>query len=162
MNTKKITQPLTSSFIPQELYNQIISHVPIACVDIAIISDGAVLLVMRKDAPAKGQWWLPGGRVLKGEMMRDAALRKAREEVGAECHAGPIIYTAETIFPDGPGGIPIHSINSCFFLYPVSNDGIPRLDNHHEEFRWVRRVEPELHPYVKRCLLAAGLEEGGE
>jgi colanic acid biosynthesis protein WcaH len=147
------------SFIPRRLYHKIISLVPIACVDIAIISGGAVLLVRRSDPPAKGRWWLPGGRVLKGEMMRDTALRKAREEVGIECHAGPIIYTAETIFPDGPGGIPIHSINSCFFLYPVSNAGGPALDRHHESFRWVRTAGKKLHPYVRRCLLAAGLEE---
>ena len=32
--------------------------------------------------------------------MRETALRKAKEEVGIECHIGPIIHTAETIFPD--------------------------------------------------------------
>jgi colanic acid biosynthesis protein WcaH len=143
--------------IPQDLYNQIISNVPIACVDIAIIANGSVLLVKRNDPPAKGEWWLPGGRVLKGEMMRDAALRKAHEEVGVECNVGPIIYTAETIFPDGPHGIPVHSINSCFFLYPVKSDFVPELDAHHLEYRWVNAVEPGFHQYVQRCLQGVGL-----
>lgn len=70
------------SYIGQELYNKILENVPIACVDIAIIVDGSVLLVKRKDAPAKGEWWVPGGRILKGETMKDAAKRKAQEEVG--------------------------------------------------------------------------------
>ncbi|KMQ51539.1 GDP-mannose mannosyl hydrolase [Chitinispirillum alkaliphilum] len=144
--------------IPQKLYNEIIGNVPIACVDIAIIANGSVLLVKRKDPPAKDMWWLPGGRVLKGEMMKETALRKAREEVGIECHAGPIIYTAETIFPDGPYDIPIHSINSCFFLYPVSAEQIPSLDDHHEDYRWVNCIDNSYHQYVQRCLMAAGFE----
>ena len=142
--------------IPQEQYNQIIENVPIACVDVAIISQGAVLLVLRNDPPAKNKWWLPGGRILKGEMMRDAAVRKAEEEVGIECYVGPIIYTAETIFPDGPFGIPIHSINSCFFLYPKDKYKI-KIDNHHLKYRWVSEIDNDFHPYVKRCLMAAGL-----
>lgn len=147
-----------TKFIPNPLYHQILEHVPIACVDIAIVANGAVLLVKRKDAPAKGQWWLPGGRVIKGEMMRETAARKAREEVGLECHVGPIIHTAETIFPDGPNGIPVHSINSCFFIYPVDPDFVPRLDEHHQEYRWVSHIPAHLHPYVGRCLIGAGLE----
>jgi colanic acid biosynthesis protein WcaH len=143
--------------IPEDLYKQILQCLPIPCVDIAIIALGAVLLVKRKDFPAKDQWWLPGGRVLKGEMMKETALRKAREEVGLECHAGPIIYTAETIFPDGPFGVAIHSINSCFFLYPKDAEALPRLDDHHREFRWVNTVPSGLHPYVARCLQEAGL-----
>jgi colanic acid biosynthesis protein WcaH len=132
---------------------------PIAWVDIAIVSLGAVLLVQRMDAPAKGQWWVPGGRVLKGEMMKDTARRKAREEVGLACHVGPIIHTAETIFPDGPGGIPVHSINSCFFLYPVEPQISLKLDDHHEAYRWVTAIPAGLHPYVERCLMGAGLEK---
>ena len=153
---------MAKQFVPQELYYQIIDHVPIACVDIAIVDKGAVLLVKRKDAPAKGQWWVPGGRVLKGEMMRETARRKAREEVGMECHVGPLIYTAETIFPDGPGGISVHSINSCFFLYPVSQDYQARLDDHHNEYQWVDHVPEGLHPYVEQCLFSAGLAKRGK
>jgi colanic acid biosynthesis protein WcaH len=146
-----------NKFIPDELYYQILKNVPIACVDVAIVAQGSVLLVKRGDAPAKGQWWVPGGRVLKGEMMRDTAIRKAREEVGIECHVGPIIHTAETIFPDGPNEIPVHSINCCFFLYPGSPDFKPQLDEHHHDYKWVNHIPIGLHPYVERCLMGAGL-----
>lgn len=146
-----------TNFIPQEFYNQILENMPIACVDIAIVAEGAVLLVKRNDAPAKGEWWLPGGRVRKGEMMKETAARKAREEVGIECHVGPIVHTAETIFPDGPDGIPVHSINACFFLYPVNKDFKVNLDNHHEETKWINSIPEGLHPYVKHCLHGAGL-----
>jgi colanic acid biosynthesis protein WcaH len=143
-------------FIPEELYYQILENVPIACVDVAIIAKGSALLVRRKDSPAKDQWWVPGGRVRKGEMMRETAMRKAHEEAGIACHVGPIIHTAETIFPDGPNGIPVHSINSCFFLYPVSPDFTPQLDEHHHAYKWVNHIPEGLHPYVERCLMGAG------
>lgn len=146
-----------NGFIPADLYHQILKNLPIACVDIAIVAQGSVLLVKRKDAPARHQWWVPGGRVLKGEMMKDTATRKAREEVGIKCHVGPIIHTAETIFPDGPNNIPVHSINSCFFLYPVDPHFTPVLDNHHEDYMWVNAIPQGLHPYVERCLMGAGL-----
>ncbi|HFC11819.1 MAG TPA: NUDIX domain-containing protein [Anaerolineae bacterium] len=146
------------SYIPQSLYDQILQNIPIACVDIAIVAKGRVLLVLRDDAPAKGEWWVPGGRVLKGEMMRETAARKAREEVGINCHVGPIVHTAETIFPDGPSGIPVHSINSCFFLYPQDSDFSAELDNHHTAYKWVDTIDPTLHPYVQNCLLGAGLK----
>lgn len=154
-----------SSFIPSELYHQILQLMPIACVDIAIVQHGSVLLVKRGDEPAKGQWWPPGGRVIKGETMKETAKRKAIEEVGIECHVGPLVHTAETIFYDGPGGIPVHSINSCFFLYPVSENGSILLDNHHEEWKWVNEIDSSYHPYVRQCLAGAGLmpseKEGG-
>lgn len=143
--------------IPDNLYHQIIECLPIPCVDIAIIARGSVLLVKRNDPPAQGEWWLPGGRVHKGETMRQTAKRKALEEVGIECHVGPIIHTAETIFPDGPNGIPVHSINSCFMLYPVG-DFTVRLDEHHSSYEWVNHVISGLHPYVVKCLSGAGIE----
>ncbi|HVU13939.1 MAG TPA: NUDIX domain-containing protein [Phototrophicaceae bacterium] len=148
-----------AAFIPWELYRQILETMPIPCVDIAIVANGAVLLVRREDAPAKGQWWLPGGRVLKGEMMKDAAMRKARQEVGIECHVGPIIHTAETIFPDGPDGIPVHSINSCFFMYPTRPDFQIKLDTHQSDYQWIDGIPDGLHEYVERCLLGAGLSK---
>jgi colanic acid biosynthesis protein WcaH len=145
-------------WIPAATYHEFLEHMPIACVDIAIVHRGAVLLVQREDAPAKGQWWVPGGRVHKGETMRETAARKALEEVGLACHVGPIIHTAETIFPDGPGGVAVHSINTCFFLYPAAATIRAKLEGHHGGSKWVRTIPRGLHPYVVRCLEGAGLE----
>ncbi len=148
------------SWIPDETYHAFLAAMPIACVDVAIVHRGAVLLVRRKDAPARGEWWVPGGRVWKGETMRETAARKARDEVGIRCHVGPIIHTAETIFPDGPAGIAVHSINTCFFLYPVAATVrlSATLDQHHGGAKWVRTIPRGLDPYVTRCLQGAGLE----
>ncbi len=146
-------------WIPADTYRHFLESMPIACVDVAIVQRGAVLLVKRKDAPARGQWWVPGGRVWKGETMRETAARKALEEVGLVCHVGPIIHTAETIFPDGPGGVAVHSINACFFLYPAAARvrSSPKLDAHHGGAKWVRTIPAGLDPYVVRCLEGAGL-----
>lgn len=150
--------------IPTDLYHQIISNIPIACVDIAIMRDSSVLLVKRLDEPAKGQWWLPGGRVYKGEMMAQTAKRKALEEVGLDCEVGPLIYTAETVFEDGPNGIPVHSINSCFLLKFIELSEKIHLDHHHSEVWWCNlrfAITQDFHPYVIKCLLAAFLNDKG-
>ena len=145
--------------IEDGLYAQIIDCMPIACVDVAIVCNGHILMVVRNDKPAQDMWWLPGGRVYKGETMVGAAHRKALEEVGLDCFVGPMVHTAETIFPDGPHDTSIHSINSCFLLYPKTGTGNLKLDEHHGDFRFVSCVESGLHAYVKACLRACGLND---
>jgi len=48
------------------------------------VVDGAlqVLLIERSAAPAEGQWAIPGGALLHGETMDEAAVRKLAEETG--------------------------------------------------------------------------------
>lgn len=145
------------AMIDDDLYRKIIECMPIACVDVCIAHGKSIILVRRKDKPAQNEWWLPGGRVLKGEKMYQTARRKALEEVGLDCFVGPLVHTAETIFPDGPYGVPVHSINSCYYLHPKNGiDGL-KLDNNQGGWRLVNSVEPELHPYVRDCLKACGL-----
>lgn len=155
--------------VPDELYYQFLALMPLCCVDVAIVQGGAVLLVKRACAPAKGQWWLPGGRVLKGETLRQAAHRKAVGETGLDCHVGPLIHSAETLFDDGPGDISVHSVNSCFLLWPKEGGQKVQLDGQSIDFNWV--CDPQefyelteegaekvrLHPYVMACLHGTGL-----
>ena len=70
--------------LSKELYRDIVANIPTVCVDIVLQRkvDGKVLLFYRRDSPAKGLWWLPGGRMLKGESFFDTALRKVRDEMG--------------------------------------------------------------------------------
>jgi ADP-ribose pyrophosphatase YjhB (NUDIX family) len=70
--------------LSKELYGGIVANIPTVCVDIILQRevDDKVLLFYRRDKPAKGLWWLPGGRMLKGETFFETALRKVRDEMG--------------------------------------------------------------------------------
>jgi len=50
--------------------------------DGAIIKDGKILLIRRKNDPFKGKWALPGGFVEYGEKVEDAVIREIKEETG--------------------------------------------------------------------------------
>lgn len=71
--------------IPEQMYKDILEIMPICCVDLVITYHNKYLLLKRVKEPAKGEWWLPGGRIWKNEEIKCAALRKAREETGLDC-----------------------------------------------------------------------------
>lgn len=61
----------------------VVAATPLVSIDL-IVSDrqGAVLLGLRNNPPAKDYWFVPGGRVRKNETLTDARLRLCREELG--------------------------------------------------------------------------------
>jgi 8-oxo-dGTP diphosphatase len=61
----------------------------------AVVRDdaGRLLLIRRGQAPAKGTWSLPGGRVEPGETPAEAAAREVREETGLQVSVGDLITT---------------------------------------------------------------------
>ena len=68
--------------IPTDFYRKIVDVIPILCVDVVIRDKDKFLLVKREKEPLRGRWWVPGGRVLKGETITTAAKRKMKEELG--------------------------------------------------------------------------------
>jgi len=62
-------------------YSEIVTLMPILCVDIIVNYDNEYILLKRNQNPLKGIWWPPGGRVLIGEKLEAAAKRKLREEL---------------------------------------------------------------------------------
>ena len=74
-------------FLPSDIYRKLVLDCVICCVDCLIVRRTELgkkecLLVERSSEPAKGLWWLPGGRLLKGETFFAAARRKAQQETG--------------------------------------------------------------------------------
>ena len=68
--------------IKKNLYNKIIQSIPILCVDIIVKNHSRFLLLKRNNEPLKNSFYLPGGRVFKGENLHSSAARKLLEETG--------------------------------------------------------------------------------
>src|SRR3954468_17973634 len=86
--------------IPEEIYQMVVRTMPIACVDL-IVSNSAreILLVRRTNAPARGEWWFPGGRVHYGETREAAVKRQLLKECGLQSATLHELYTLDVILP---------------------------------------------------------------
>ena len=69
-----------------------------------------VLLVKRKNPPAKGQWAIPGGKLEWGETLQRAAEREIREETGIVIKAGDPVFTFEVIDRNAHESIRYHYV----------------------------------------------------
>ena len=57
-------------------------EVPLVGVGAIIIEDARIALVKRAHPPLQAEWSIPGGVLEVGELVREAAIREAREETG--------------------------------------------------------------------------------
>ncbi len=63
----------------------VIENAPLVAVDVIVVDPhDKVLLGKRRNAPAKNSWFVPGGRIYKGESVADAFRRICRDELGIE------------------------------------------------------------------------------
>jgi len=61
-----------SEWIPEEEWATIVEHAPIESVDLAVECPAGIVLGQRANASAKGEWFVPGGRVQKGATLEEA------------------------------------------------------------------------------------------
>ena len=109
---------------------------PVAGVSVCVIRDGAVLLVRRAHAPAKGLWSLPGGKVEPGEPVRAAAIRELKEETGVTAKLTRLLDVVDIIHRDRDGIVSAHYILTVFAARRLSGKARPASDA--EAAAWVR------------------------
>lgn len=115
--------------IEDSLYNQIVNCIPIVCVDGFIIdNERKILLMKRNNYPAKGEWWVPGGRVLKDELLKDSIRRKIKDETDLDVISLEQVGITETIFENK------HTINICFKIQTSSYN--IKLNDEHSDYFW--------------------------
>src|SRR5580704_14927153 len=111
----------------------------------AIIIEGArVVLVKRAHPPIQGQWSIPGGVLEVGEMVREAALREAREETGLIVEPGELLGVYDRILYNAEKRVQYHYVLIDFLCRRVG--GELAADSDAAEVRWFTREElPALH-----------------
>lgn len=53
-------------------FRQVVQNTPLFAIDLVVLNGkNEILLGLRKNPPAQGYWFVPGGRVFKGESLDD-------------------------------------------------------------------------------------------
>lgn len=114
-------------------------ELPLVGVGAIIIEGDRVLLVKRAHPPIQGQWSIPGGVLEVGEMVREAAVREAREETGLLVEPGELLGVYDRILRDPEQRVQYHYVLIDFLCRPVGGELLAASDA--AEVRWFRREE---------------------
>ncbi len=72
-----------TTWLDSETFKEIVATTPLISLDLIVRNlSGLVLLGLRLNRPAKGFWFVPGGRVRKDESLDEAFMRLTQEELG--------------------------------------------------------------------------------
>ena len=136
----------------------VVEHAPLVSIDL-ILTDlaGRVLLGRRRNRPAQGSWFVPGGRVLKDERLDAAFLRLTAGEIGravprAEAEVQGVY---EHLYEDGFAGerVSTHYLVLAYRLPPGEIDLAALPPDQHGDYRLAFREElladPSVHPYTR-------------
>ena len=136
----------TKAFIPGEEYRRIVDLMPILCVDLLLQnSRGEYLLAKRSNEPLKDQWWLPGGRVYKGESLEEAAIRKMREELSLEPSLLTMVGYCEYFCKESPFGLATGHHAVAFVFTGLIPEGHISLDGQNSEWAFFQALPANLH-----------------
>ncbi len=121
----------------------------------AVIADrrGRLLLLRRPAASEYNpeRWEFPGGRIERGEGVRDALVREVREETGLVVEPGRLLGAGEQ--ERGEGRV-VHLV-----LNSAAPDGEIVLSEEHDAYRWVTPkglTELPLSDWMKEWYTAQG------
>jgi 8-oxo-dGTP diphosphatase len=112
--------------------------VPLVGVGAIIIENERILLVKRGHPPLLGEWSIPGGVLEVGEMLREAAVREAREETGLVVEPGELLGVFDRVVR-ADGRVLYHYVLIDFLCRRVS--GEPCCGTDADEVRWFTREE---------------------
>lgn len=74
---------MSLSPLPMAEFSAACAALPLVSIDLVVTNpDGNLLLGLRNNAPARGWWFTPGGRIRKNEPLADAKRRVAHDELG--------------------------------------------------------------------------------
>ncbi|WP_198401046.1 GDP-mannose mannosyl hydrolase [Thiomicrospira microaerophila] len=157
--------PLTGTPSPltEKDFQHLVKNAPLFAIDLVVLNDhNQILLGQRKNAPAKGYWFVPGGRVFKNESLEQAFKRISKTELNVEIerHQAWLLGLYDHFYQDSVFGedIDTHYINATHWV-KLNATQIQNLPTEqHQSYSWQNLNEIEqdktVHKYSKVFLPA--------
>ena len=145
-------------YLNRDDFIAVLQRTPLVSMDLIVRNrQGQILLGLRKNEPAKGFWFVPGGRILKDERLDDAFQRLTQEELGLLCHRKDAVFRGvfehlyETNFA-GKNGVSTHYVVLAHELeWAHAFNALPITQ--HDKYEWCAPdailQRPDVHENVK-------------
>lgn len=155
--------PPAGARLSDQAFLEVIDRTPLVSMDLVVRDAQArVLLGLRKNEPAQSTWFVPGGRVLKGETLPAAFARLCLAELGAT-HPwnqakllGLYTHLYDSNFMGAPG-VGTHYVVIAYVLDATALPPTPPVDQH-GQYRWYSAHEAaaddRVHAYTKAYFTA--------
>jgi 8-oxo-dGTP diphosphatase len=114
-------------------------EVPLVGVGAIIIEGERVVLVKRAHPPLQAEWSIPGGVLEVGELVREAAVREAREETGLIVETGELLGVFDRVLRNAEQRVQYHYVLIDFLCRRVAGDLAAASDA--AEVRWFTQEE---------------------
>jgi len=119
--------------------NREFPETPLVGVGAIIIENSRVVLVKRAHPPLQAEWSIPGGVLEVGELVREAAIREAREETGLTVEPGELLGVYDRVLRDRDKRVQYHYVLIDFLCRRVAGNLAAASDA--AEVRWFTREE---------------------
>ena len=139
---------VTPMQIDEQKFLEVIARTPLVSIDLVIRdSKNRILLGRRVNEPARGKWFVPGGRILKDENLYDAFERISESEIGerhsrSEAHLLGVFthkYDTNVFLVDG---ISTHYVVLAYELH-LADDLKIRTTEQHNKYKWFSNEEAD-------------------
>jgi colanic acid biosynthesis protein WcaH len=130
--------------VPRTAFKSLVRWAPIVSIDLIILNRAnEVLLGYRANRPAKNTWFVPGGRIFKGEKIAKAMVRIADRETGIKIRPADAEFMGvyehfyrNSVFSNSRK-LPTHYVVLAFKISPMKDQEV-RVDNQHKSLQWFR------------------------
>lgn len=154
-------------WLSNELFRSVVDSTPLISIDLVVLnSKGECLLGQRLNRPAQGNWFVPGGRILKNETLDAAFIRLTLEELGKASARSDarLLGVYEHFYADSVFAAPGHGPNTHYvvlayqlvmaeddLLHPLRLSMMPIAGGLRQRCRLASRYMPTLVPIWMRC-----------
>jgi colanic acid biosynthesis protein WcaH len=129
-------------YLEQETFLNVIDKTPLVSIDLVIHNPKQqVLLGFRNNRPARGFWFVPGGRIIKNETIEQAFLRILENETGLQLPFAQarLLGAYDHIYDDNFAGV--QNINTHYVVLGFQLKGVDRAgiktDSQHSRYKWM-------------------------
>ena len=132
-----------------ETFRTVVASTPLVSIDLVVQNaQGEILLGQRLNRPARGFWFVPGGRIMKNETLDAAFRRLTATELGERferSHARLLgVYEhfyADSVFGAGEADPDTHYVVLGYHLVLAEGRDLEPPRGQHDRYRWWSRDE---------------------